>query len=618
MRLKVERISLLGAVPLPFDLGPGMNAIVGPIHSGKTSLWRLMRFSIGAGWPAIVTPEMRQFVKSIDARIALDGGYARVLRQFVSTDTALVNVDFAGETQVLPAREPTSLSAETYAGWMLNHLGLPSVQVRQRRRDPESPLIPLSLSDFLEWCFLEQDVLERGLFNASEGYLEAKRRYVFEYIYQLSDTELSRAEAELSEVLNQLGVLQQRYQVIRQFLSNADVVNLAEARRRLIAIEDERNRIIGDRVPGDSSPAQEVRSKVLALDAELNALEGEARAEDRGVQDLRTLAAQLTTQVARVNRAILAGSALVDFDFVECPRCGQDLPSREASACSLCGQPDRPTLDVGQLREEQRRLQGQLEETRGLVDLRSQAVEQIRQRQSHLVGERGATARRLEELTSRYVSDRQETLESQARRLGEIDAERVRYTELERMYAGLENLTAGQEDLSRRRAELEALIDRKRAERAQRRDVFRELETIMTEVLERIGLQPFRGTAHNVEIDRSTYEPQIEGRTFESLSSGGLRVVVNLAHAIAHHIYAGRHHDSALPRLLVIDSPRKNLGHYGYDTSVGDRLYELFIELGETSELDTQVVIFDGGVPTFAAEYIRQEFDEEHRLFPLR
>lgn len=88
---------------------------------------------------------------------------------------------------------------------------------------------------------------------------------------------------------------------------------------------------------------------------------------------------------------------------------------------------------------------------------------------------------------------------------------------------------------------------------------------------------------------------------------------------IAHHIYAGRPNDSATPppRLLLIDLVRKNLGLYGYDMTVDSRVYELFIEPGQASDLDTEVVIFDGRVPAFASESIRHEFDEELRLIPL-
>jgi hypothetical protein len=92
---------------------------------------------------------------------------------------------------------------------------------------------------------------------------------------------------------------------------------------------------------------------------------------------------------------------------------------------------------------------------------------------------------------------------------------------------------------------------------------------------------------------------------------------VNVAHAIAHHLYAARHPETALPNLLVIDSPRKNLGQEGYDISIGDALYRLFIELSEGPLSHIQVILMDNGVPDFAAEYVARHFTLEDRLIPV-
>lgn len=617
MQLKFEQLGLVGATELQFGFTSGMNVISGPIGSGKTSLWRLMRFALGTRRPSVVPPEVASFVKSVSGQIELDAGRAHILRPFVTTDTALVNVDLDGRSDVLPARESTSLSDETFDGWMLKQLGLPSVQVRQRRSDPESPLIPLSLADFLEWCFLEQDVLETGLFNAADFYTESKRRYVFEYVYGLADLELASAEAELSEVLTQLGTLQHRHGIIKDFLDRAGVAAREDVSRRIGSIDAEREQLLGLQPRLDGSVDREVRQSVQLLDGQLSALDQEVRSETKAVEDLGSLAAQLRTQVARLNRAILAGTALVDFEFVDCPRCGQALPSRDVSQCVLCGQSEVRTVDTSQLRQEQRRLESQLEETRSLIDARRALVVELGRRQESTRGKRVELARRLDELTLRYVSDRQTALETQARRLGELDAERLRYLELERMYGGLEAFAESHRRLQERANVLRALIDEKRAARRSRQGVLDELAAIMAEVLDRLGVAPLQGQMRDVVFDTSTYQPRVEGRFFESLSSAGLRVVFNLAHAVTHHIYAGRHHESPLPRLLVIDGPRKNLGTLGYDVSVGDEIYRVLINLAELPEMDTQIVVFDNGFPDFAAPYVRRSFDLQHRLIPV-
>lgn len=593
-----------------------MNVISGDIETGKTSLWRLMKFALGAGKAGDNPPEIEQFVQAVGAEFGVGDSEVRVTRRFVATETALVDVETSQEALLLPARRATEGAPLTYTTWLTRKLGLPEVRVRRRRRDPESELDPLSLGDFLEWCFLKQDDLERGLFNAADHFRESKRRYVFEYLYGIADEDLAKAEAELGDVLREIGLLEQRESVIREFLSKSAVASRDEARARISELARERETLVAVPVRhGEAGVAGNLRRQILEIDDELSRVERAARLATQSAREMTVLSAELGAQLDRLGRAIVSDSVLSGFEFEACPRCGQPIGESPSGVCRLCRQSVEEASTRADLLKERERVAAQLEETTALADRRQEAATGASDRQLGLRVRRAELVRELDEQAARYVSEHQAELEAHARRLGELASEHRRFVELERMYDTFRAVGTAHAQLREREAELRAQIEQIRAANRNREDVFAGLETTLRAILNELGVVLVGDRLTDVRIDRATYEPRLEGRSFEALSSGGLRVVVNIAHALAHHVYAWRHPEVPLPSLLVIDSPRKNLGDEGYDERIASQLYAMLKRFSEDRRA-AQIVVLDNATPAAVREYEIRHFDLQHRLIP--
>lgn len=65
------------------------------------------------------------------------------------------------------------------------------------------------------------------------------------------------------------------------------------------------------------------------------------------------------------------------------------------------------------------------------------------------------------------------------------------------------------------------------------------LEKRMLEYLERLNV-PTLGDLLTVKINRKTYLPEVSTRSFDELSSQGLKTLVNVAHGLVHHAVAIR------------------------------------------------------------------------------
>ena len=82
------------------------------------------------------------------------------------------------------------------------------------------------------------------------------------------------------------------------------------------------------------------------------------------------------------------------------------------------------------------------------------------------------------------------------------------------------------------------------------------------------------------------------GRTFDELSSQGLKTLVNIAHALAHHIVA-IDRNLPLPGLLILDGLSANAGHEGFDQERIRDVYRLLSAAANKYGSSLQVTAVD-------------------------
>jgi hypothetical protein len=117
------------------------------------------------------------------------------------------------------------------------------------------------------------------------------------------------------------------------------------------------------------------------------------------------------------------------------------------------------------------------------------------------------------------------------------------------------------------------------------------LELRMLDYLEQLHI-PDLGQELSVRTNRRTYMPEISGRTFDELSSQGLKTLVNIAHALAHHTVA-IDRNLPMPGLLILDGLSANAGHEGFDLARVRDVYQLLSTVAEQYEGTLQIIAVD-------------------------
>lgn len=619
MRLRINSLSLVGTSrTVTFE--PGLNVIEGPISTGKSSLMRLLAIVLGAAYNG-VSPEVDRSVSELAAGIQIGESELAIVRRMVMTDSAPVQIAGDGIVARLPAMRPDATSPISYGTWLLQALGLPTLRVPQAPTRPEdSPFIPVSINDYLRYCRLRQDEIDVDVLGSSNAFRDVKRRYVFRILYGGYDAEVARLQDELRQNEREITRLEQGSGAFEQFLAGSALENRAEIIRELEEARARQATIGADRrALADESQATPDAAELHERTAALAKAAGDARAalerERASAGQLVELGNELRTQLARLTRAVVADERFFDFDFVVCPRCGAAVESSRADDrhCYLCLQEPPPAPTRADLIGEQDRVSAQIHETEELVAVHNQRAQALEDEIATLDAERERVRAELDERLATFVSSAAERIAALARAEAEASAAVERLGEYARLFARLDEAQRRIGELQQRKAEIEAALERAEQLDAVTASRVEALERLYAEYVEALEIPVFGGEPR-AAIDRSDYEPILNGRKFPQLSAG-VRVLVNIAYVLAHH-RAALELGLPLPALVMIDGINKNIGTAEYDAARIDDAWTQLIELSDTLGDELQVIVAANDVPERVRPFVRLILSADDRLIP--
>lgn len=620
-QLQVDSIDLVGG-DRHVELVPGLNVVLGPIATGKSTFVKLLR-ALFTSIPDDLAPEVTANVTAVRSACTISSRRWNILRRLVSTDTSLVEIVGEDETILAPARKSTPTHPSTYSDWLMKTLDLPMITVPAAPTRPESDPTPVTFSDFFNYSVLRGDEIDSSVLGHHHPFRDIKRRYVFQIVYGLYDQSVAERQTELRAIELELRYLRGESAAASRIfagteLESIEAVRVArEDRLRQASELQERERALATEAraahPADATlrlRSQEITDRLVTETSKL-------RTALAQLADLEALVEQLRAQEARLTRAAVAGEALVDFEFIVCPRCGNSLDEsrRSDGSCILCLQEPPPTPSPDALRMERDRIEDQVADTLDLIEGRRTDVTSQQREVAALEEDRRDVGRSLDELTATYVSDHQVQIAEAAAERSRIHAEIAKYDQYLVILERAEDAAARINELSSRaaetRQELEEATTRLRLGQAN----VAALEARLHEYLDRLHVPTF-GVPLTAKVDTTTYLPIVSGRSFDSLSSQGLQVLVNVAHALAHHTVA-IDRDLPLPGLLIIDGASSNVGTEGYDAQRLDDMYELFADVSETYGDQLQIIVVDNHVPPRGHDWVRLTLTEEDRLLRI-
>lgn len=581
-----------------YEFKAGVNSVIGSYATGKSSLFELIKYGLGGSGE--IMPLIRANLREVEIEATVGATRLRLVRKVGRNRVAVHDPVDGSQMDDWPTK-----GADKAGERLLELLGVPSARL-SRRSASGATSEALSFFDLYRYCYVPQNDIDRSVAGHKDPFVNRKRRAVFEMAFGLTDDRLRELRVEAGELEQQRGLAVAEAATVRRFLVQTGAVAAEElddeetlARAALAAADD---RLAVVRVAPSTADQELLRARVRALRQAAADADAEASAAGAAVARDRAVLSQLALDEARAARAQAASASLTGLEFTTCPRCLQALTSRRVDDghCLLCTLPQAaPARTVGDAAQ---RLREQRDEAELIL---AEDVDRAGAAAARLDAARTALDEAVSELESSAARPGEPVIDAVAEASAERERARARLREIERfrdlwdgyrarvdMLAAIDaQLVENKAEQVRQSAELEA--NRRRVDEFSERfdEEMRELH--------------YAGYTH-AEIDPTTYLPSVNDDAFDKLSVGGARkTLASVGYFIALLGYTLSSQEIALPDLLLLDSPRKNLGNTPDDTAAGVRIYYRLGLLAQAYP-QAQILLADNGLPSLDPQTLRR------------
>lgn len=588
----------------------------GQMGAGKSTIPRLVDFCLGGNLgESEMTPALQNEFVSASLKLEIDETLVDLRRDLASNFIWASWKQMDGDRELMiPARKaggeviPES-GIEVISDLIYVLGGRTPPKVRKSKRKEESDLARLSLRDLLWYCYLDQDSMDSSFFHLdrnADHFKRLKSRDVLRFLVGFHQEQVSELEVKLELHRTERLECEAGSKAIKEALSEAEIANeneLAGIRRKL----EQQLKEVETSIDNNRADLKSIRPHAMeGLQSEARLLTHRIAELERASSEIQELIAndkehknELLSLSTRFRRSQAAREVLGGVDFLDCPRCGRELPTPENNVCQVCGQAHAEKTT------------GSFDEQAAENDLKSRVAEL-----SELI-ERHFTALRRNERDLREIRSKKKAVDIELNRVAtDYDSVYLANTlQFEKTRATLrQELTDLQriEVLVRRIRELSDRVDMLIVEEKRLRRELREarekaekdtenltrLKKLFLDCLLRAKLSGFYPN-DSVEMNPPHFLPEVASAgsgdlavtSFSNLGSGGKKTLYKCCFAVAVHRLA-RKNGAMLPTFLIIDSPMKNISEReNREQFLG--FYEMLYDLSFSELKGTQFIVID-------------------------
>ncbi|MFV1463174.1 MULTISPECIES: AAA family ATPase [unclassified Phaeobacter] len=611
MKLKIENLQLLcknSEEDVPF--GEHISFFHGEMGAGKSTIAEMVNFCLGGklvNTPAVSSEviSVRLFLKAANTELLLE----RDLRSTTSVVASWKSEDEIGRLDLpFDAGTEPLYGEEVYnfSDFIFRLLEIPILKVRKKKDDPDSQLHRVSFRDFWKFCYLDQPNLDSSFFVLDQPIRAEKSKDVLKYVLGMHSDRLVTLQRQLSEARQKQRTLREAATQIHDFLARFGFNSEAEIDLQLDAVNSltEPLEIEKEEQLRSSSKRKTVsdsdREEFSNLDRQRQTKAEAVNDISSKISEQESLIAEFLSMKFKAARSSLATEILKTSEFNACPSCGTDVSHRhDAENCNLCTSPladapggfsqKRAVIEqdlndrISDLKQSVRRLKRSLE-------VQARELEQVSE--ARLVVQHRIDASR-RELESEYIKAARR-VES---KLGALNERRRFLVRVRKMPAEIEETREKADKLSEKISKINREIEEEEARFENGRSNVKALEKNFKKVLLAIHF-PGLGENDTISINLRSWIPYIlpDGNderkwSFGDAGSGGKMVLFKMCYTLALHLTA-RERDLPIPKLIVIDSPMKNITP-DINPDVFEHFYKELYRLLSNELFSWQCVIVD-------------------------
>lgn len=596
----------------------GLNYISGPTSTGKTSILEMINYVLGAERHKSYI-EIGEACTDAQLEIEFVGEKYRLTRRLFEF-TLPVKVEIWDEEikeyKYFDTFEIDSSSNEnSLSAFLIRKMGLGNVKIANQQ---------LSFRDLFKYSYLKQtDIDSEDLMGESYWATNNKRRNTFEIIFNIYDEMVAALKASLKEKIEERDSFKIQLEGVSRFIDATDIGNISSYRARRKELETNLAELKGkllsvklDKME-DNDITKELRNKIVMIKSEIQLLSEQKVDQDEYIAKLKLLLNQYKVDVDKCKMLLVGVPEINKYEFLVCPNCLKPLKEHDEMHCALCNNDmSKDVSDLLQVKKEMTLLKRRYTELEKHIELEKEKSSKL---EKQIYGKRSILAEitsELAHLQEGYVNPYIEQIEflnfeigKCNRQIQEIDSNLQMLEEYERLR---KLLKSKEDDLAGIRKNISNLL----AEQNDKTEIIRELTRVFNSYLK---LFHFPKLDYGY-INEKNYLPYVRGRKYNDLGSlGGVTLIV-VAYYLAIATMTLDIEKFYHLNLLMIDSPRKNLGANATqeefrDEEIFNSIIKTFIKFGKDQEEKIQLIVVSNGYPEFLPKNdLIVEFDPKEKI----
>lgn len=604
----LERLTLIGfRKNYTVEFKEGLNFISGPTATGKSSIVEMINYALGSeNHKAYI--EIKKSCSDVELEFFIGENKFKIVRPLFDFNRPVKlyrwNITEGNYERRFDLLEIDSPSNErSLSAFLLKEMGLPNIKVVNQN---------FSFRDIYKYCYVNQSSIDsENLLMEKHWGASIKRKPTFEIIFGIYNELLGDLKQQKKIKQEEIGVLEKKREGVSEFLANLkilDIQNYFDEKVKLNGlIQDKKQKLIQLKCQGkyDNKETMNLETIILQLKDEINNIDAESLEKEKYIRKLLLLRNQYVSEIQKIEYIIEGATILNKFSFELCPSCLNLLEPK--NGCNLCGSEMESLTEeeIKVFKSELRRVKIKSSELMNFIENQYILIDKLKKSRSGLYFILQSEQNKLDHIRNQYISPYLEQIEQINFEIGNLTND---VNQLDNNLAFMNEFSKLNEAISDEKkllSKIEKRISDIEENQLTKMDIISSLSDIFSRILEQFSFPKLE----NAYISEGDYLPYVRGVKYNELGSGGAVTMITIAYFLSIALLKIK--NKIHPGILIIDSPRKNLGADAKnddefkDEAIFNSIIKTFISIYTQQDCEIekiQLIIINNGDPEFLDE----------------
>lgn len=621
VRIKLDSLTLIGTRKnYSVQFKDGFNLISGPTSTGKTSILEMIDYALGAKSHKSYI-EIGNSCSQVELALYIGDEKYLIRRQLFDFKAPVIVEDWNEEKQrflfynrleIDTPSNPKSLSA-----FLIEKVGLANMSISGQT---------FSFRDLYKYCYIKQTEIDNeDILGEKSWEKNFKRKATFEIIFNIYNKALEEFRSSLEEKKDEAKELSIRLEGIQDFLKNVEIEDAAGCAKIETNLKKEISDLqhklsVAKADKGiNSTESMALRKEIDGLKSKLELIQEEKLAQSQYLNKLHLLYNQYTSEIEKKELAIEGYIAFNKFEFQFCPNCLKPVKKADnLDVCCLCGsEKSADSSEMILLKKDISTLRRKSNELLKFTEIEDRKYDELLRKESALKTQLYEAELELQQLSKDYINPHIEQIEYLNYEIGKKNRLLL---ELQKNLKMFEEVDRYRQLITDKETAIQHLKDsiKSLTQNSVSKD---ELILELSNAFERVLSEFQYPKLSSAYIDEKSYLPYVRGRKYDDIGSLAGVTLITMAYYISL-LLVGINESYRHPGMLIIDSPRKNLGAQASkneddefkDEKIFNATIKHLYEIAEHNKECIQVIVVNNGHPDFIPnECVVAEFDSDQR-----